>query len=280
MTFSIVAWDQEEREWGVAVASKFLAAGSVVSWARAGVGAIATQAYANVTYGPRGLDLLAAKTADEVVAELTGSDPESTQRQLGVVDRNGQAAAFTGAECFDWAGSKIGDGYTCQGNILTGPEVVENMAAAFASTSGDLTARLLMAMSAGDAVGGDRRGKQSAAMLITREGGGYLGGTDVALDLRVDDHPEPVVELGRVIEVHRLLFPNPRDLDFVDIDDSLAGRMAVALSAAGFETNSPAYDESLRKALFSWMGNENLEMRWSDDPVVDRTVLGLLLGED
>ncbi len=280
MTFSIVAWDQEEREWGVAVASKFLAAGSVVSWARAGVGAIATQAYANVTYGPRGLDLLAAKTADEVVAELTGSDPESTQRQLGVVDRNGRAAAFTGGECFDWAGSKIGDGYTCQGNILTGPEVVENMAAAFESTSGDLTARLLMAMSAGDAVGGDRRGKQSAAMLITREGGGYLGGTDVALDLRVDDHPEPVAELGRVIEVHRLLFPNPRDLDFVDIDDSLAGRMAVALSAAGFEANSPAYDESLRKALFSWMGNENLEMRWSDDPVVDRTVLGLLLGED
>ena len=280
MTFSIVAWDQEEREWGVAVASKFLAAGSVVSWARAGVGAIATQAYANVTYGPRGLDLLAAKTADEVVAELTGSDPESTQRQLGVVDGNGRAAAFTGAECFDWAGSKIGDGYTCQGNILTGPEVVENMAAAFESTSGDLTARLLMAMSAGDAVGGDRRGKQSAAMLITREGGGYLGGTDVALDLRVDDHPEPVAELGRVIEVHRLLFPNPRDLDFVDIDDSLAGRMAVALSAAGFETNSPAYDEALRKALFSWMGNENLEMRWSDDPVIDRTVLGLLLGED
>lgn len=280
MTFSIVAWDQEEREWGVAVASKFLAAGSVVSWARAGVGAIATQAYANVTYGPRGLDLLAAKTADEVVAELTGSDPESTQRQLGVVDRNGRAAAFTGAECFDWAGSEIGDGYTCQGNILTGPEVVENMAAAFESTSGDLTARLLMAMSAGDTVGGDRRGKQSAAMLITREGGGYLGGTDVALDLRVDDHPEPVAELGRVIEVHRLLFPNPRDLDFVDIDDSLAGRMAVALSAAGFGTNSPVYDEALRKALFSWMGNENLEMRWSDDPVVDRTVLSLLLGED
>lgn len=280
MTFSIVAWDQEEREWGVAVASKFLAAGSVVSWARAGVGAIATQAYANVTYGPRGLDLLAAETADKVVAELTGSDPESAQRQLGVVDRNGQAAAFTGAECFDWAGSKIGDGYTCQGNILTGPEVVENMAAAFESTSGDLAARLLMAMSAGDTVGGDRRGKQSAAMLITREGGGYLGGTDVALDLRVDDHPEPVAELGRIIEVHRLLFPNPRDLDFVDIDDSLAGRMAVALSAAGFETNSPAYDESLRKALFSWMGNENLEMRWSDDPVVDRTVLGLLLEED
>ncbi len=280
MTFSIVAWDQGEREWGVAVASKFLAAGSVVSWARAGVGAIATQAYANVTYGPRGLDLLAAETADKVVAELTGSDPESAQRQLGVVDRNGQAAAFTGAECFDWAGSKIGDGYTCQGNILTGPEVVENMAAAFESTSGDLAARLLMAMSAGDTVGGDRRGKQSAAMLITREGGGYLGGTDVALDLRVDDHPEPVAELGRVIEVHRLLFPNPRDLDFVDINDSLAGRMALALSAAGFETNSPAYDEPLRKALFSWMGNENLEMRWSDDPVVDSTVLSLLLGED
>ena len=280
MTFSIVAWDPEEREWGVAVASKFLAAGSVVSWARAGAGAIATQAYANVTYGPHGLDLLAARTAEEVVAELTTSDPDSAQRQLGVVDRNGRAAAFTGAECFDWAGSKVGDGYTCQGNILTGAEVVENMAAAFESTAGDLAFRLLMAMSAGDAAGGDRRGKQSAAMLITREGGGYLGGTDVALDLRVDDHPEPVAELGRVIEIHRLLFPNPKDLDFVDIDDALAGPMAAALTGAGFETTSSTYDKSLKEALSAWMGNENLEMRWSDDALVDRAVLGLLLGGD
>lgn len=279
MTLSIVAWDPKEREWGVAVASKFLAAGSVVSWARAGAGAIATQAYANVTYGPRGLDLLAAKAADEVVAELTGSDSESSHRQLGVVDRTGQAAAFTGADCFDWAGSKTGEGYTCQGNILTGPEVVENMAAAFEATKGDLAARLLMAMAAGDAAGGDRRGRQSAAMLITREGGGYLGGTDIALDLRVDDHPAPLDELDRIIEVHRLLFPNPKDLDFVPIDESLAKQMADVLTENGFETASESYDESLKNALSSWMGNENLEMRWSDEAEVDRTVLALLLGE-
>ena len=279
MTFSIVAWDPGAREWGVAVASKFLAAGAVVPWARAGAGAVATQAYANVTYGPRGLDLLATMPADQVIDALIQSDDESEHRQVGIIDRGGETASFTGSECFDWAGSTAGEGYTCQGNILTGPEVVADMAAAFEATGGDLAGRLLGAMAAGDEAGGDRRGRQSAAMLIVREGGGYLGDSDIALDLRVDDHPAPVGELGRLLDIHRLLFPNPVDLDFVAIDGPLAVELAAALSEAGFETTSSSYDDGLRRALFAWVGNENLEMRWSEEAEIERTVLGILLGE-
>jgi len=279
MTFSIVAWDPAAREWGVAVASKFLAAGAVVSWARAGAGAVATQAFANVTYGPRGLEMLGSMTAQEVIDQLIASDDEAEHRQVGVVDSTGRAASFTGSECFDWAGSKSGEGYSCQGNILTGPDVVDDMGTAFEAASGDLAGRLLAAMVAGDRAGGDRRGRQSAAMLVTREGGGYLGDSDVALDLRVDDHPTPVAEVGRLLEIHRLLFPNPEDLEFVAIGDALAARMATALSAAGFETESSSFDDGLRRALFAWVGNENLEMRWSEEALVDRAVLGILLGE-
>lgn len=278
MTFSIVAWDAEAREWGVAVASKFLAAGSVVPWVRAGAGAVATQAFANVTYGPRGLDLLGSKSAGEVVADLIAADEEREHRQVGIVDGAGGAAAFTGSGCFDWAGSRGGDGYTCQGNILTGPDVVETMATAFETTSGDLAGRLQAALAAGDRSGGDRRGKQSAALLIAREGGGYLGDSDIALDLRVDDHPEPVEELGRLVDIHRLLFPNPDQLDFIEIDEDLAPRLAAALTAHGFATDATTYDGSLKQALFGWVGNENLEMRWSDAPRIDRTVLEILFG--
>ncbi len=279
MTFSIVAWDPDAREWGVAVASKFLAAGSVVPWARAGAGAVATQAYANITYGPRGLDLLGSGTAAEVIARLTGSDDEREHRQVGIVDRDGAAAAFTGSECFEWAGSHIGDGFTCQGNILTGPEVVEAMAAAFEGSVGNLAGRLAAALLAGDRSGGDRRGKQSAAMLIAREGGGYLGDSDIAVDLRVDDHPDPVVELSRLLDIHRLLFPNTNELEFLDIDDELAGRLASALTAAGFSTTSTTYDDGLKQALFAWVGNENLEMRWSDQAMIEKMVLELLLAD-
>lgn len=278
MTFSIVAWDAEAREWGVAVASKFLAAGSVVPWVRAGAGAVATQAFANVTYGPRGLDLLGSKSAGEVVADLIAADEEREHRQVGIVDGAGGAAAFTGSGCFDWAGSRGGDGYTCQGNILTGPDVVETMATAFETTSGDLAGRLQAALAAGDRSGGDRRGKQSAALLIAREGGGYLGDSDIALDLRVDDHPEPVEELCRLVDIHRLLFPNPDQLDFIEIDEDLAPRLAAALTAHGFATDATTYDGSLKQALFGWVGNENLEMRWSDAPRIDRTVLEILFG--
>ncbi|MEA2447029.1 MAG: hypothetical protein QOK47_666, partial [Actinomycetota bacterium] len=192
MTFSIAAWDPNANpspEWGVAVASKFLSVGSVVTWARAGVGAIATQALANIAYGPDGLDQLAGRRpAEEVVADLTRADDMREQRQLGIVDGSGRAATFTGAECFDWAGGHVGDGYCCQGNILTGADVVEAMSNAFENAKGDLAARMLAAIVAGDAAGGDRRGRQSAALLVVREGGGYGGGTDKTVDLRIDDH--------------------------------------------------------------------------------------------
>src|ERR671914_978675 len=210
MTFSIVAWDpraEPSAEWGVAVASKFLAVGSVVPWVGAGAGAIATQAYANLSYGREGLERLATgMSAADVVAALPEADEGRARRQVGVVDARGGAHNFTGEECFEWAGGKTGEGYCCQGNILTGPEVVDDMATAFEAASGDLATRLIEALAAGDAAGGDRRGRQSAALLIVREGGGYGGGIDKAVDLRVEDDPAPVGELRRLYGIHRLLF--------------------------------------------------------------------------
>lgn len=275
MTFSIVAADLAAGEWGVAVASKFLAAGAVVPWARAGAGAIATQAYANLAYGPDGLDLLAGASARETVERLTGADEGREQRQIGIVDRNGEAAAFTGSECFDWAGHLVGKGFTCQGNILTGKDVVEEMAAAFRSTNGELATRLLAALRAGDEAGGDSRGRQAAGILVVRSGGGYLGETDVAVDLRVDDHTAPVGELERLHSIHRLLFPNPDQLDFRPVDPDLARSIARALTERGHPVVAEDFAD-LRDALFTWVGTENLEMRWSEDDMVEVEVLRAL----
>ncbi|MBT8200312.1 MAG: DUF1028 domain-containing protein, partial [Acidimicrobiia bacterium] len=185
MTFSVVGWDEDTREWGVAVASKFLAVGSVVPWARAGTGALATQAHANLTYGPAGLELLAQHPAEEVVSILTAGDEDREHRQLAVVDRFGGSAAFTGSECHPWAGAVSGPGFSCQGNILAGPDVVDAMVSVFQDEEGDLVSRLLATLHAGEHAGGDRRGRQSASVVVVREGGGYLGGSDVAVDLRV-----------------------------------------------------------------------------------------------
>lgn len=277
MTFSIVAWDPDAApvEWGVAVASKFLAVGAVVPWARAGAGAVATQALANIAYGPDGLDALAAGTsAADVVERLTGADDERAQRQLGVVDSRGGAATYTGTECFDWAGGRTGEGYACQGNILVGPEVVHRMGEAFESTSGDLAARLAAALRAGDEAGGDRRGRQSAALFVVRAGGGYGGGTDAAVDLRVDDHAAPVGELERLLGIHRLLFPAPSDLDFLPIDDAVAGQLRDLLGAAGYDAGAgTGYDDMLKKKLYEYVGTENLEERWSDEAKIERKVL-------
>lgn len=199
-TFSIVAHDPARQEWGIAVASKFLAVGSVVPWARAGVGAIATQSYANTSYGPRGLELLAeGKSAEETLRLLTEADKERDQRQVGLVDARGAAATFTGAKCNPWAGGKTGKHYACQGNILTGPEVVEAMARAFEESKGPLAWRLLAALEAGEKAGGDSRGKQSAALLVVRDRAGYGGFNDRYLDFRVDDHADPVRELARIL---------------------------------------------------------------------------------
>jgi uncharacterized Ntn-hydrolase superfamily protein len=278
MTFSIAAWDPEadpSPEWGVAVASKFLAVGSAVPWVKAGAGAVATQALANLSYGPGGLDRLAAGgSASEVVRTLTAEDPEREQRQLGIVDASGGAATFTGGECFDWAGGVTGDGYCCQGNILTGPDVVEEMASTFENTEGELATRLLAALAAGDEAGGDRRGRQSAALYIARVDGGYGGGIDRAVDLRVEDHQRPVSELSRLFEMHRLYFPRPQDLSFIDIDEDLAVELRALLSDVGYDSGAgTGFDERLQAALYAFSGTENLEERWSDDAKIERQVL-------
>lgn len=201
-TFSVVAYDSATGDLGVAVQSKFFAVGAVVPWARAGVGAIASQAFGNTTFGPRGLDLLASgKTPDEVIAALLADDAQRDQRQVGIVDAKGRTTTYTGRECLTWAGGAAGVRYTCQGNILTGPEVVQQMARAFEATGGMLGDRLLAALDAGQAAGGDSRGMQSAAILIVRDKGGYGGYNDRYCDLRVDDAPNPFTELRRLYNI-------------------------------------------------------------------------------
>jgi uncharacterized Ntn-hydrolase superfamily protein len=199
-TFSIVAYDPDKKEWGVAVASKYLAVGAVVPWAKAGVGAVATQAAVNIEFGPAGLKMLAdGKSADDVVKALTDADEGKEFRQLGIVDAKGNVASFTGKKCLTWAGSKTGKHFSCQGNILEGEEVVSKMAEAFESTNGPLAWRLMAALEAGEKAGGDKRGKQSAAILVVRDNAGPNGRSDRYLDFRVDDHEKPVQELARVL---------------------------------------------------------------------------------
>ena len=259
MTFSIVARSADGTHWGVAVASKFLAAGAVVPAARAGVGAVATQSFVNLHYLPDGLALLAnGVPADEVVAALTGPDELREQRQVGVVDRDGGAHAFTGAECIAWAGSLSGQDYTVQGNCLAGPEVVQAMERVFLE-SGDrepLARRLLAALRAGDAAGGDRRGRQSAAVLVVTEGGGYGGGSDVLVDLRADDHPQPVDELLRLLELHDLYFGKPDPDDLHPLTGDLHDEVDAMLTGLGHGGDAP-----LDERLFDWMGWENYEER-------------------
>jgi len=203
MTFSIVAIDSKTKDLGVAVESKFPAVGNVVPWARAGIGAIATQAHANASYGPRGLALLRrGMTPKQVIAKLTERDPGRAKRQVGVVDARGRVASYSGDDCPPWAGGLVGRGYAVQGNILAGEGVVRATARAFGTTVGDLPIRLLAALDAGQETGGDRRGQQSAALLVVRAGGGFGGFNDRWIDLRVDDHPTPIQELRRVFEVY------------------------------------------------------------------------------
>ena len=202
-TFSIVACDLETGEWGVAVQSRVLAVGSLVPFARAGVGAIATQAYCNTTYGPRGLAMLEeGKSAEEVLAALIADDEDREQRQLAVVDAQGRVANHTGSECFAFAGAKAGTHFSCQGNILAGEEVVDAMARAFETAEGDLAAKLLVALAAGQEAGGDKRGQQSAALLVVQQDAGYGGFDDRKYDLRVDDHEMPIDELKRLLRMH------------------------------------------------------------------------------
>lgn len=207
-TFSIVGYDPETGALGVAVQSKFFAVGSVVPWAAAGVGAIATQSWANTTYGPDGLKLLkSGLSAPQTLERLLAADPEHATRQVGIVDATGNVANYTGDACNDWAGAISGEHYTAQGNILAGEAVVEAMGKAFEETTGELADKLMAALFAGQAAGGDIRGQQSAALLVVQEGSGYGGFNDRYIDLRVDDAEKPIEELQRLLEIHKELVP-------------------------------------------------------------------------
>jgi uncharacterized Ntn-hydrolase superfamily protein len=278
-TFSVVAYDPDRGEWGVAVASKFLAAGAVVMHARAGAGAVATQAHANVSYGPRGLELMAAGVpAPEVVRLLTEEDEQRNVRQVGLVDASGRTATFTGENCLPWAGGIAGEGFACQGNILAGEQVVRAMADAFLTTRGPLARRLHAALLAGDRAGGDRRGRQSAGILVVRAGGGYGGLGDRYMDLRVDDHPDPVVELGRLIDLHDLYFLPPAPEDIVPLDEALIREIQEGLRALGYWVGATdgRWSPELEAALSTYEGIENLEERHRRGPEIDRKVLSYL----
>jgi uncharacterized Ntn-hydrolase superfamily protein len=277
MTFSVVARDPGTGDLGVAVQSRFLAVGPVVTFARAGVGAGATQAWANVSYGPRGLDLLAAGASPrQAVDVLTGADDGRDQRQLGIVDAAGAAAAFTGAACPDWAGHVAGDGFTCQGNILVSGATVDAMAAAMGDLERPFPDRLVAALAAGQAAGGDARGQQSAAVLVVRPGGGYGGLSDRLLDLRVDDHPAPIDELRRLLGLHDLYFGTTPEAELLDLDAGLAAEVAAHLGRVTGDGPAAADRDAVWSALEGWAGIENLEERLTQPGRLDPVVLRVL----
>jgi uncharacterized Ntn-hydrolase superfamily protein len=279
-TFSIVAFDPDTEALGVAVESKFLAVGSIVPWARAGAGAVATQAMANFNYGPRGLDLMSRGTsAEETIRALISSDDERDHRQLGVVDAAGWAATFTGDECFEWAGGVTGENYAAQGNILVGRETVEAMAKTFEATAGDFAGRLLAALDAGQAAGGDSRGKQSAALLVVRDGAGYGGDNDRVVDLRVDDHPEPIRELVRIRDLHTLYFGETRPEDVVAVVGDVRREVADVLRRCGYVHGLDIEDDLLFDALSAYIRTENFEEREQRRGYLDRAVLEYMKGQ-
>jgi uncharacterized Ntn-hydrolase superfamily protein len=272
-TYSIAACDLEAGQWGVATESKFLAVGSLVTWAEPHVGAIATQAYANPRYGSEGLALLREGLgAQEVVERLTQADEGREHRQLGVVDHKGGSGTFTGRDCFPWAGGRTGPCYAAQGNILVSEETVTALAEAFEHSAGKpLAERLLECLAAAQAAGGDRRGQQSAALLVVEENGGYAGLSDVVVDLRVDDHERPVEELTRLYGLHQAIFGKTPPEQWIDVDDELASELRERLARLG-------YDGDLERAFTSWAGNENLEERVDGVARIDPVVLEELRG--
>jgi uncharacterized Ntn-hydrolase superfamily protein len=265
-TYSIVACDLEAKQWGVAVQSKFLAVGSVVPWAEPEVGAIATQAYANPSYGPYGLALLREGLgASEVVERLTSEDEGRDERQLGVVDGQGAAASWTGSGCNEWAGHRTGPGYAAQGNILVGEETVGALATTFEGNARlPLAQRLIECLAAAQAAGGDRRGQQSASLLVVQRDGGYAGLSDVLVDLRVDDHERPIEELRRIYGLHFLLFGLSPRKDWLPLEGELRAEVDERLAQLGYDS------------LDAWAGVENLEERVDGDDAIDPVVLDAL----
>lgn len=271
MTFSIVACDVEAQAWGVAVASKFPAVGAVVPWVQAGAGAVATQSFANTSFGPRGLAFMeTGLSADETLAKLLQDDADRELRQVGLVDAQGQSTTFTGEGCFPWAGGVSGKGYAIQGNILKNAQVVPAMEKAFLKTKGDLPKRLHAALMAGDHAGGDKRGRQSAAIYVAKSKAGYGGFTDRWVDYRVDDHEDPVLRLGELLEMHELYFGKSTEKDRVEIKGKALKQVTDILSQAGYLKKGKVF----RSAFNEFIGNENFEERadpeaqWIDKPVL------------
>jgi uncharacterized Ntn-hydrolase superfamily protein len=274
-TYSLVACDLDAREWGIAVQSKFLAVGAAVPYAAAEVGAVATQALANLSYGPRGLELLRGEgSAEDVVAALLAEDDGREHRQVGVVDRDGRGATYTGPSCLEWAGGRSGSGYAAQGNILVSRETVDALADTFEATAGrSLAERLLASIEAAQAAGGDRRGQQSAALLVVRKDGGYGGTSDRAVDLRVDDDHAPIAELQRLYRIHQRLFGATPRAQWVAVDDELRRELESRLRSKGYQ------QPNLVDAFNTWAGTENLEERIDGLGSIDPVVLGALRDE-
>lgn len=276
-TFSLVARDPDSGDFGIAVASKFLAVGAVVPWAEAGVGAVATQSHANPDFGPRGLALMASGAGPEdILAVFARNDSELAKRQFGLVLANGESLSYTGQECHPWAGGKFAPNYAAQGNLLAGPEVVEGLGATFLSHA-DLPfpERLVAALAAGDEAGGDKRGRQSAALLVVGEGKGY-GGMSRWIDLRVDDHENPVKELGRLLTIHRLLFGAGEPTR--PLTDEEVRWFQLLMKTQGHYTGEATgrWDEATEGAMFKLIGTENLEERYTGGPHLDETALAYL----
>ncbi len=276
-TFSIAACDLETKAWGVAVASKFPAVGAAVPWVQANAGAVATQSYVNTSYGPNGLALMqAGKSAQETLDELLAGDPEREIRQVGIVDASGGAVTFTGKQCHAWAGGLTGPGYAIQGNILTGATVIQKMEEAFLESEGDFPARLYAALYAGDRAGGDKRGRQAAAIYVAKPNAGYGGFLDRWIDYRVDDHLDPVARLGELLELHELYMGKSPESERVKLEGETLIKLQKIMADLGYYQAhiDGNYSPAIAESLAAFLGNENFEERanpqegWIDAPVL------------
>lgn len=277
MTFSIVGFDPQTKELGVAVASKFLCVGAVVPFAKAGVGAIATQSWANLDYGINGLDMLEkGMSPEEVIQELVANDEKSGARQVGVVDASGRSAIYTGEDCFDWAGGFADANFAIQGNLLVSEDTVHAMKTVFLENKGSLAERLLAALQAGDIAGGGKRGKQSAALLVVKENGSYGGYTDRYIDLRVDDHADPVKELARLLKLHQLYFTETTPKDIVAIEGMLADEIQNMLYENGFLDRNLTEVDDLLDAIQSYHLIENFDERVQQRGFIDKKVVDFM----
>lgn len=278
-TFSIIGFDPATEELGIAVQSKFLGVGAVVPWAKAGVGAIATQAMANLHYGELGLELLErGYTAEETLQALIALDPDHEERQVGIVDASGNGISYTGKNCFSYAGGLSGENFACQGNILANEETVLALKEVFLNSSGTLGERLVKALEAAQNAGGDKRGRQSAALLVVKEKGSYGGYNDRAIDLRVDDHPQPIKELQRLLQLHKMYFQKTKEEEKLPADHDYVERLQKALDKLGYYKGPVhgRFDEETRKSYEQFCGVENFEERMISGNWLDKNVLAFL----